>query len=157
MEHNHKLKIEEIITDIKNNNDGFINSNQLAAYFDQNHKERIIVCGFMLDEFNLLDRVGDHAYKLSKNGWEFEGFEYLEFESRKLIEKNDAEFENLKISNHLNKWLIKTRWLPLILSLLAILITFYTAIFDKKDEIEIKILKNRIEKFEKILEKKNIR
>ena len=69
MKKSHKVKIEEIIRDIKNNHDGFINSNELTAYFDENHKERLIICGLMLKELNLLERVGIYAYNyLKKDG-----------------------------------------------------------------------------------------
>ena len=94
--------------------------------------------------------------QLSKEGWEFVGFEHLENEERKLKEKQDAEFDNLKITNQLNRWLIKTRWLPLIISLIALLISLYSVLFEK-DKKENKNLKNRIEKLEMTLKNKNHR
>lgn len=126
MNQEHKSKIEEIITDIKNNNGGFINADHLAAYFDQNHKERIIICGFMLNELNLLNRVGDHAYNLSKKGWEFNGFEYLEFESRKLNEKKDLEFRKSQIDLELAEKTLqefpRTKWFARIGFVIAIVL-----------------------------------
>ena len=73
----------------------------------------------------------------------------LEYES----EKERIEFEKSKIDLKLNKWLLKTKWLPHIITIISLLFAVYVY-FDSKNDS--KKLEERIEKLEsKILIPKN--
>ena len=65
----------------------------------------------------------------------------LEYES----EKERIEFEKSKIDLKLNKWLLKTKWLPHIITIISLLFTVYVY-FDSKNDS--KKLEERIEKLE---------
>lgn len=61
-------------------------------------------------------------------------------------EKEKIEFENLKSSTEVNKWLLKTKWYPLVISILAV---FVSIILGFKDETKINKLEERILNLEK--------
>lgn len=80
---------------------------------------------------------------VNEGGW----LQYLERQKQAEInqrKKEELEFEKSKIDLSLNKFLLKTKWVPLILSLLAILVSVYFSIQDKNnyEELEKKILDN---------------
>ena len=69
-------------------------------------------------------------------------------------EKERIEFEKSKIDLELNKWLLKTKWLPHIITVISLLFAVYVY-FDSKNDS--KKLEERIEKLEsKILIPKNV-
>jgi hypothetical protein len=61
-------------------------------------------------------------------------FEHVESEAKKIKAKEDAEFESARSTAELNTWLLKTRWLPHILSGLAIIISVIALLISLKDD-----------------------
>lgn len=61
----------------------------------------------------------------------------------------NLEFEKLKTDLLLNKWLIKTKWMPHIIAILSILISIYfytdSKVSESKMEKKIKIIESKIE------------
>ncbi len=98
----------------------------------------------------ILTKFGSEV--INQGGW----IKYLENENEKLEFENKkriAELENLKVSNNLNKWLLKTKWLPHFFAFISFLFAVYVY-FDSKDDS--KKLEERIENLEsKILIQKN--
>jgi len=52
-----------------------------------------------LKDLNLIDNIGDSAYRLTDNGWRFESFEKLMYEKRLNIDLAESNIE----ANKLNK------------------------------------------------------
>jgi hypothetical protein len=80
---------------------------------------------------------------VNERGW----LEYLERRRQLEIEqreKEKLEFEKSKIDLSLNKFLLKTKWAPLFLSLAAIVVSVYFSIEDKnkQEELEKKMLES---------------
>ncbi len=61
-------------------------------------------------------------------------------------EKERIEFENLKSSTEVNKWLLKTKWYPLVISIIAVLVSI---ILGFKDDTKINELEERLLNLEK--------
>ncbi|WP_426092986.1 hypothetical protein [Flavobacterium sp. DSR3-2] len=77
------------------------------------------------------------------------GERYLEQVTKELeynSEKERIEFENLKSSTEVNKWLLKTKWYPLLISIIAVLVSI---ILGFKDDTKINELEERILNLEK--------
>lgn len=86
----------------------------------------------------VLTQLGSEV--VSQGGWT----KYLENEKYKEKIKSDAELENLQTSTRVNKFLLKTKWAPLFLSLAAIFVSIYFSVQDKnkQEELETKTLEN---------------
>ena len=69
----------------------------------------------------------------------------LDFESR----KQNIELENLKTSTEVNKFLLKTKWLPHFVAGISLMFSIYTYFDARQDS---KKLQNKIEKLEKKVE-----
>jgi predicted transcriptional regulator len=67
-------------------------------------------------------------------------------EDKYIAEKERIEFENLKSSTEVNKWLLKTKWFPLAISIIAVLVSI---ILGFKDDIKIDELEERLSNLEK--------
>lgn len=85
--------------------------------------------GTML-RLNIFEKVGDHFIQFSTLGHEIKDIGnyslYLEHLSKlKDLEtyKQKKEIENLESSIRMNKWLLKTKWLPHIFSIIALIIS----------------------------------
>lgn len=79
---------------------------------------------------NIFEKVGDHFIQFSPLGREIKDFGnyslYLEHLAKlKNLEvyKQKKEIENLESSIKMNKWLLKTKWLPHIFSIIALIIS----------------------------------
>ena len=144
MKEEHKRLIESIIQKLKEA-DGYLHSQQFVLLFNLDHKLRASITRIMIKDLNLLENVGTHGYRITKDGWNFTSFQELENSEYKLAEKEIIERENLIISTNLNKWFLKTKWLPLLLSLVAIVASTYLSIQDKnkQEKLEIQINKNK--------------
>ena len=93
----------------------------------------------------------DSIYSITEKGNKLlsEIIKELEYES----EKERVEFEKSKVDLKLNKWLLKTKWLPHFIAVISFAFTVYIY-FDSKDDS--KKLEERIEKIEStILNPKN--
>jgi hypothetical protein len=143
MKEEHKRLIELIIVKFKEAN-GYIHSQPFVLLFNDDHKLRASITRIMMKDLNLLENVGTHAYRITKDGWNFTSFQDLENSELKKSEKENIERENLIINTSLNKWFLKTKWLPLLLSLAAIIASVYFNIQDKdkQKELETKIIEN---------------
>jgi outer membrane protein OmpA-like peptidoglycan-associated protein len=90
---------------------------------------------------------------VNEGGW----YKYLEkqkqFEKR-IEEKENLEFEKSKVDLSLNKWLLKTKWIPHILAIISLLMSLYFYFDSKKDteELQKKIeeMNSKIRKVEAI-------
>ena len=94
----------------------------------------------------------DSIYSITEKGNKLlsEIIKELEYES----EKERVEFEKSKVDLKLNKWLLKTKWLPHFIAVISFAFTVYIY-FDSKDDS--KKLEERIEKIEStILNQRNV-
>lgn len=84
---------------------------------------------------------------IENGGW----INYLEREAQKDKLKKDideAELENLKTNTEINKWLIKTKWLPHIISIFSLITTIIFGIITIKNDEELEKLKINKQKIE---------
>lgn len=86
----------------------------------------------------------DSIYSITEKGEEF--LKQIIEEHKYIAEKEKIEFENLKSSTEVNKWLLKTKWYPLVISIIAVLVSI---ILGFKDDTKINELEERILNLEK--------
>jgi hypothetical protein len=92
--------------------------------------DNIIKCiGYTMLRLNILELRSESFIQFSEFGRLVKKHgnysKYLNWvESQKILEENrqQTELENLKYSIQMNKWLLRTKWLPHLLSLLALII-----------------------------------
>jgi hypothetical protein len=113
------------------------------------------IINLMIEDYNLIHKsfsiclditLTKHGTDvINQGGW----LKYLENEKKDAEfnkEKSKIELENLKTSTRLNKFLLKTKWLPHIVSIILIAFSIYVYFDDKADS---KKLEQRIEVLEK--------
>jgi DNA-binding PadR family transcriptional regulator len=86
----------------------------------------------------------DSIYSITDKGERF--LKQIIEEDKYIAEKEKIEFENLKYSTEVNKWLLKTKWYPLIISIIAVLVSI---VLGFKDDSKIDELEERISNLEK--------
>ncbi len=97
-----KKLAELIITNLKNNN-GVMSLSEFGMFFKNDHNSRLSIGRILIDDLNLLDRIGTTSVRLTNKGWEFESFEKIEKENTdKAKLELDLAKSNLE-SNKLNK------------------------------------------------------
>ena len=151
MNNEQKKKAEDIINFIKGNNNKVF-KNTLLNSFDFDPIDRVFILRTLKEELNLI-RIDGELYSLTKNGFSFVSFAEIEKQEQLKSEKDKIEFEKTKVDLKLNKWLLKTKWLPHFIDLIYFIFAVY-AYFDSKNDS--KKLEERIEKIEStILNPKN--
>ena len=151
MNNEQKKKAEDIINFIKENNNKVF-KNTLLNSFDFDPIDRVFILRTLKEELNLI-RIDGELYSLTKNGFSFVSFAEIEKQEQLKSEKDKIEFEKTKVDLKLNKWLLKTKWLPHFIAVISFAFTVYIY-FDSKDDS--KKLEERIEKIEStILNPKN--
>ena len=151
MNNEQKKKAEDIINFIKGNNNKVF-KNTLLNSFDFDPIDRVFILRTLKEELNLI-RIDGELYSLTKNGFSFVSFAEIEKQEQLKSEKDKIEFEKTKVDLKLNKWLLKTKWLPHFIAFISFLFAVYVY-FDSKNDS--KKLEERIEKLEsKILIPKN--
>lgn len=143
MTNEQKKKAEEIIKFIKENNNKVF-KNTLLNTFDFDLIDRVFILRTLKDELDLI-RIDGELYSLTKNGFSFVSFAEIENKEILNAEKEKIEFEKSKIDLKLNKWLLKTKWLPHFIAFISFLFAVYVY-FDSKNES--KKLEERIENLE---------
>lgn len=143
MKEEHKKLIEEIIAKFKLT-DGYMHINTFVQLFNGDSKLRIAISRILIKDLYLLENVGTHGFRITSHGWNFTSFNDWDKIETKKSEKEKIELENLLTNTNLNKWFLKTKWLPLLLSLAAIVASIYFDIQDKdkQKELEMKIEEN---------------
>ena len=151
MNNEQKKKAEDIINFIKENNNKVF-KNTLLNSFDFDPIDRVFILRTLKEELNLI-RIDGELYSLTKNGFSFVSFAEIEKQEQLKSEKDKIEFEKTKVDLKLNKWLLKTKWLPHFIAFISFIFAVYVY-FDSKNDS--KKLEERIEKLEsKILIPKN--
>ena len=151
MNNEQKKKAEDIINFIKGNNNKVF-KNTLLNSFDFDPIDRVFILRTLKEELNLI-RIDGELYSLTKNGFSFVSFAEIEKQEQLKSEKDKIEFEKTKVDLKLNKWLLKTKWLPHFIAFISFIFAVYVY-FDSKNGS--KKLEERIEKLEsKILIPKN--
>ena len=151
MNNEQKKKAEDIINFIKENNNKVF-KNTLLNSFDFDSIDRVFILRTLKEELNLI-RIDGELYSLTKNGFSFVSFAEIEKQEQLKSEKDKIEFEKTKVDLKLNKWLLKTKWLPHFIAFISFIFAVYVY-FDSKNDS--KKLEERIEKLEsKILIPKN--
>ena len=110
MNNEQKKKAEDIINFIKENNNKVF-KNTLLNSFDFDPIDRVFILRTLKEELNLI-RIDGELYSLTKNGFSFVSFAEIEKQEQLKSEKDKIEFEKTKVDLKLNKWLLKTKWLP---------------------------------------------
>ena len=110
MNNEQKKKAEDIINFIKGNNNKVF-KNTLLNSFDFDPIDRVFILRTLKEELNLI-RIDGELYSLTKNGFSFVSFAEIEKQEQLKSEKDKIEFEKTKVDLKLNKWLLKTKWLP---------------------------------------------
>lgn len=74
---------------------------------------------------NLLSNItlSDFGKEVKRLGGHYKYIKWLENEDKKEQIKYEAEVKNLESSTKLNDWLYRTKWLPLILSIIALIVS----------------------------------
>ncbi len=151
MNNEQKKKAEDIINFIKENNNKVF-KNTLLNSFDFDPIDRVFILRTLKEELNLI-RIDGELYSLTKNGFSFVSFAEIEKQEQLKSEKDKIEFEKTKVDLKLNKWLLKTKWLPHFIAFISFIFAVYVY-FDSKNDS--KKLEERIEKIEStILNPKN--
>lgn len=139
-----------------------ISSNNNYKIFDEDYfddysefKDYRKTINLMLDDYKLIHKSFSDSLDITltkhgndvvnQGGW----LKYLENEKNEAEfskEKTKIELENLTTSTKLNKFLLKTKWLPHIVSVISIIFSIYVY-FDAKSDS--KKQEQRIEKLEK--------
>ena len=151
MNNEQKKKAEDIINFIKENNNKVF-KNTLLNSFDFDPIDRVFILRTLKEELNLI-RIDGELYSFTKNGFSFVSFAEIEKQEQLKSEKDKIEFEKTKVDLKLNKWLLKTKWLPHFIAFISFIFAVYVY-FDSKNDS--KKLEERIEKIEStILNPKN--
>ena len=151
MNNEQKKKAEDIINFIKESNNKVF-KNTLLNSFDFDPIDRVFILRTLKEELNLI-RIDGELYSLTKNGFSFVSFAEIEKQEQLKSEKDKIEFEKTKVDLKLNKWLLKTKWLPHFIAFISFIFAVYVY-FDSKNDS--KKLEERIEKIEStILNPKN--
>ena len=72
--------------------------------------------------------------------------EYKKLKEQKENDKQSAEYDDLVTNTKLNKWFIKTKYLPYLIALLSLLFSIFTYFDAKSDVIELEKKLKQIEK-----------
>ena len=105
------------------------------------------------DNYNNL-KLTTLAIEIIENGGWLEYVKVQNDSSSRKANKEKIDFEISKTNLELNKWFLKTKWLPHIISIISVLFSVYVY-FDSKNDS--KKLEERIEKIEStILTQKNV-
>lgn len=153
-----KETIDKLLFDIESNkNSRILDEDDFADYSEFIEYRKLI--NLILDEYKLIKKPFTNSLDIvltklgteviNQGGW----IKYLENEKLKEQienEKLNAELENLKTSTEVNKFLLKTKWLPHVVAILSFLFSIYV-FFDAKDDS--KKLEQRIGILEKIIQK----
>ncbi|WP_298141657.1 hypothetical protein [Flavobacterium sp.] len=144
MKEEDKKLAEEIILNFKSHESGIVNAMTFSGMFEKRSDKRLLIIKTLIDDYHFIDRVGTHAYRLTKEGWEFTSFNELEKIELEKNNREKIEIENIQSNTKLNRWLYKTKWLPLLLSFLALLLSIYFNYQDKnkQEELQLKIENN---------------
>ena len=143
MNNEQKKKAEDIINFIKENNNKVF-KNTLLNSFDFDPIDRVFILRTLKEELNLI-RIDGELYSLTKNGFSFVSFAEIEKQEQLKSEKDKIEFEKTKVDLKLNKWLLKTKWLPHFIAFISFIFAVYVY-FDAKNGS--KKLEERIENLE---------
>ena len=143
MNNEQKKKAEDIINFIKENNNKVF-KNTLLNSFDFDPIDRVFILRTLKEELNLI-RIDGELYSLTKNGFSFVSFAEIEKQEQLKSEKDKIEFEKTKVDLKLNKWLLKTKWLPHFIAFISFIFAVYVY-FDPKNGS--KKLEERIENLE---------
>ena len=134
-----KKKAEEIIHFVKTNNNKVFRET-LHTKFNFDSIEKAFILSTLIEELNLLKIKGELCF-LTKKGCSFVSF--TEMESATALKT-----EKFKIDLKLNKWLLKTKWLPIFIAFISFLFTVYVYFNSKND---LKTLEMRIKNLELII------
>jgi hypothetical protein len=145
MKEEHKELIEHIISEFKKSENGIIHRYDLQAIFSNNDDDVISsVWNLIIKNLKLVESVAgeNYNYTLTKAGYDFISFKDNEAKELALKKKEQAEIENTLSNTEVNKWLIKTKWYPLVISIGAVFVSIYFGINDisKTNELEERIL-----------------
>ena len=146
MTEEHKELIEFIISEFKKSEDGRLLKTNFAKLIADRSK-RDLIGNFIFEELFLARVENYDNLILTIDGWEFTSFKDIEAKELALKEREKAELENLKTSTKVNKFLLKTKWLPHIVSVISVAFSIYVYFDAKADS---KKLEQRIEVLEKI-------
>lgn len=153
MKEEHKKQIEIIIQKFKETRDGSMYHEDFVELFLDNDSRPIII-NILLKELGLIENLNGagHLYKLTQNGWKFKSFSAFKEKEREKENREKIELDNLNSNTEVNKWLLKTRWLPHFLAGISIVVTLILGIITFKNDDEKQKLEKRLEILEKELE-----
>jgi len=141
-----QIKIaEKIILHIKKDNSSINKSDIWKIASDEDSQDVMSAIDALVEDYGLL-RKSDPLYKLTKGGANFISFENIFDEKKQGEEKEAIDFEKAKIDLILNKWLLKTRWLPHMIAAVSVAISLYVLFAPDNKYIE---LERRIKVLEK--------
>ncbi|WP_163411606.1 hypothetical protein [Flavobacterium ajazii] len=143
MKEQHKELIELIISEFKKSENRVMYRQDLDEFFPDSDTKGTIF-NIILKNLKLIEPVigENYNYTLTKEGYNFTSFKDIESKELALKLKEDAELENIITSTKVNKWLLKTKWYPLVISIIAVLVSIYFGYKDstKNNELEQRII-----------------
>ena len=142
---------EEIIFFLQSKNNIENISTVWQNFNEVSQRDRYVIVNSLTDDYNLIKPDGA-VYFLTKKGKSFTSFEDLFSEEKLNEEKANLEFEKSKIELKLNKWLLKTKWIPHLISLVSFIFAVYVFLNSKNDTEK---MQSRITELEKIVKVKD--
>jgi DNA-binding PadR family transcriptional regulator len=131
---NHLIFLKQNIVDL-NNSEIY---QKIDEYFDRTVFLKNI--DFLEKNSLIVEDDQNYIYSITEKGEKLlaQIIKELEYNS----EKERIEFENLKSNTAVNKWLLKTKWYPLAISVIAVLVSIFLGLKDssKNNELEERIL-----------------
>ena len=91
-----KKKVEDIIAYMKRNK-GMITTDKISHQFIKNNDERIAIMELLENDHGYVSKKDSLSYVLKNEGWNFKSFSELENKDVKMMEKEQLEFEIIRL------------------------------------------------------------
>lgn len=142
MKDEHKKLIEFIISEFKKEDNGRLLKSDFTKLIEESTK-RDLIGRFIFEELFLAEVKNAKYLILTIDGWKFTSFKDIEAKKMTSKIREEAELENTISSTKVDKWLLKTKWYPLIISIITALVSIYFGLKDtsKTNELEQRILR----------------
>ena len=115
-------RIAEFIIQAHKDNSGVYGWDNYITEFSPNHNDRLVIARALKDR-DFIDNLVDANTRLKKAGWEFKGFEK---ERQCLIDQKELSDKKDKYDVLTKEFIYKMRYVPYILSTLALIVSIYS-------------------------------
>jgi hypothetical protein len=128
-------QIAEKVIQLHKDNNGIYDWKDFVDVFNTTHNDRLVISRALRDK----DIIGDHTTgtRLKELGWTFKGFEAERqkyFNDKQRQERKDKSDE---LDLHLKQWQVKTKYLPYIVSILALTVSIISYFKPEKKQADL--------------------